>query len=62
MAKYNAVYTLLWKRGEDGFFRVVDDYTSQARKRFSFLNVNYAFLTFLVFLWPSTISDAYGTV
>jgi len=21
MAKYNAVYTLLWKRGEDGFFR-----------------------------------------
>jgi hypothetical protein len=34
LAQYNAVYTLLWKRGEDGIFRVVDEYTLQSRKRF----------------------------
>jgi len=34
MGNYNAVYTLLWKRGEDGIFRVVDEYTLQSRKRF----------------------------
>ena len=33
MAKYNAVYTLLWKKDADGFFRVVNEYTTQARKR-----------------------------
>jgi hypothetical protein len=33
MAKYNAVYTLLWKKDADGFFRVVSEYTTQARKR-----------------------------
>ena len=38
LAQYNAVYTLLWKRGEDGIFRVVDEYTLQSRKRFLFLN------------------------
>ena len=34
LAQYNAVYTLLWKRGEDGIFRVVDEYSLQSRKRF----------------------------
>ena len=34
MGNYNAVYTLLWKRGEDGVFRVVDEYTLHSRKRF----------------------------
>jgi hypothetical protein len=40
MPKYGAVYTVLWKRGEDGFFRVADEYTLKERRRFSFLN-NY---------------------
>ncbi len=40
MPKYGAVYTILWKRGEDGFFRVADEYTLKERRRFSFLN-NY---------------------
>ena len=46
LAQYNAVYTLLWKRGEDGIFRVVDEYTLQSRKRFLFLN-KYALMVFL---------------
>ena len=46
MGNYNAVYTLLWKRGEDGIFRVVDEYTLQSRKRFLLLN-KYALMVFL---------------
>jgi hypothetical protein len=37
MGNYYAVYTLLWKRGEDAIFRVVDEYTLQSRRRFLFL-------------------------
>ena len=48
MAKYNAVYTLLWKKDADGFFRVVNEYTTQARKR-SHSSTKY---TWIVFLWP----------
>jgi hypothetical protein len=38
MGKYNAVYTLLWKKSEDGTFRVIDEYTLEKRRRFLFLN------------------------
>ena len=65
MAQFNAVYTLLWKKGEDGDFRVVEEYTLASRKRFSFLK-KYVLLVFLhMWLqWPdiSIISDAYGSV
>ena len=61
MAQYNAVYTLLWKKDADGFFRVVNEYTTQARKR------SHSSTSILgsSFLWPYYdiwfISDAHGT-
>ena len=46
MGKYNAVYTLLWKKSEDGAFRVIDEYTLEKRRRFLFMN-NYV----IIFFW-----------
>ena len=50
MGNYNAVYTLLWKLDEEGFFRVINENTLQSRKRFSFLN-KYILMVFLCPSW-----------
>jgi hypothetical protein len=62
MPKYGAVYAVLWKRGEDGFFRVADEYTLKERRRFLFLN-NYILVdTVLSFAMHAKLCNACETV
>lgn len=52
MAKYNAVYTMLWQKGADGDFICAQEYTLESRKRFSLL-YNYNCCCNTPFVWQA---------